>query len=286
MTCHGPYLERFITSRGTLVIPTCDTETQISLGPVVFNVFPLVGGGALNPYGVSGRAVRENSAISYPCVLAGLSPEALQSSVDEALSFAGQQGKLYMLMPDDTHRWVDAVMLDTGGTMTANAVLHTNATMAWAILSPYWTSSAEESALTVPFYDAPAADLLTTVTQALVAGVATALPTITNIGKVPQASVEITVTAQGGAVTSVTIVNSTTNYTLVWTGTLAAGTSLVIDTGALSVLANGVENFAGLTPPANHTDWMQLDPGANTWAVTVVGANATITVSFHAGAWG
>lgn len=283
MTWHIPYLERFVTAETTprtLVLPTSDANTPLSLGPARVSLYPLTGGGALNQRGSTERATRGDSAIDYPCIISGASPEERQHNEDDAKSFMGYQGKLYMLMSDDTHRWVDCVMLDTSGSLEPESARHTRATLSWSVISEHWNGSSREGALTADFYLAADADLITTVTQALTAGVP-ATVALANGGNIEQSSVEITVTAQGGAVTALTITSATTGHSFSWAGSLAAGASLVIDTGALSVLASGFDDYDGFTAPTNKNEWMQLARGANAWTVTATGANAALTAKYY-----
>lgn len=273
---HGPYLERF----GDYVLPTNETETPISLGPVDFTPFPLVGGGALNPFGSTGRAVRKGGDLPYNVIFSGRTPEELQAKLDECMSHMGTQEKLYKLMPDDTHRWVHAAMLDTSGTITPLDQLHARVTLSWSCLSAYWYASSAEYDMSQDFYDEDEGDLLTTLVAGLPVGSLVTLSPLHNHGNVPQADVSITVTAVGGTMTSVTITSTTTGHSFVWTGSLAAGKALVIDTGAWSIEADGVDAYDNFTPPTDKADWMVLDPGDNIWTIVITGSDATVEIEW------
>jgi len=94
----------------------------------------------------------------------------------------------------------------------------------------------------------------------------------------------ITVSVPGGgtAITSITIaIAAASEFT--YTGTIAAGTSLVIDCGARSVKNNGVSDYAHFALHAtNHVinPWLQFNPGNNSVIVTIVGGGVNSTISF------
>jgi hypothetical protein len=62
-----------------------------------------------------------------------------------------------------------------------------------------------------------------------------------------------------------------------WTGTLAAGNTLAIDCGAMSVNNSGVNGYSGFGLYPTHTvdEWLRLEPGANTPTVKRTGGGAT-----------
>jgi hypothetical protein len=108
--------------------------------------------------------------------------------------------------------------------------------------------------------------------------------TITNGGNARVTDAIITITAGGVAITD-TVIAKSGESNLHFTGTIAAGTSLVIDCGSFSVLNNGVDAYANLTLDTGHVigEWLRLDPGDNTITVTLTVANLTVkpTVTFE-----
>jgi hypothetical protein len=103
--------------------------------------------------------------------------------------------------------------------------------------------------------------------------------TATNAGTYPT-PVTITITATGTTSTSLQITNSTRSESVYVTTALSGGQALTIDTRKHSCLLGSTERRDYL---GNNTKWMQLDPGANTIAVTN-GTNATISTSWYS-AW-
>lgn len=90
----------------------------------------------------------------------------------------------------------------------------------------------------------------------------------------------ITITASGATSTSLTITNSTTGEVMVITTALSAGQVLEIDTRLHSVKLDGVERRDYLSPTS---DWLMIDPGANTIALTN-NTNCIIVTSWRS-AW-
>ena len=94
---------------------------------------------------------------------------------------------------------------------------------------------------------------------------------VTNGGNLPVSSVVITINAGAGALANPII--TAPNMDLRWAGLIPAGQSLVIDSGALSVLLNGADAYSGLYFGGTHTieNWIELAAGASVVALTVGG---------------
>jgi hypothetical protein len=94
----------------------------------------------------------------------------------------------------------------------------------------------------------------------------------------------VTVKAGGANITAVTIANAETGHvsSLTYTGTVTAGQSLVIDTGAWTVKNNGADAWGGVTFGGTHAirEMLRLAPGANTINVTLTGGSTDSTVAF------
>lgn len=109
--------------------------------------------------------------------------------------------------------------------------------------------------------------------------------TVTNSGTTTNAGdtacpVEITITATGTTLTSLTITNTTRTEAIVVSTALTAGQILVIDTRNHSVKLNGTERRDYLSSASK---WMMLSPGAN--AITVSNnTNCSVATKFYS-AW-
>ncbi|HEY1015721.1 MAG TPA: hypothetical protein VGE07_23635 [Herpetosiphonaceae bacterium] len=107
--------------------------------------------------------------------------------------------------------------------------------------------------------------------------------TLTNNGNAISRYVIIRVVPAGSSMTSLTIKCGQAEWT--FSGTVVAGQTLEINTGACSVLNNGVDAYASFAFTGNHTmdDWFRLNPGANSVTITRTGASggATVYVEYY-----
>ena len=96
------------------------------------------------------------------------------------------------------------------------------------------------------------------------------------------ANITISVPAGGTPITNLVItVPGISSFA--YSGTIAANTSLIIDCGAQSVMNNGIGDLAHFTlHPTAHLidDWLRLEPGNNTMAVTLTGGGANSTIGW------
>lgn len=107
-----------------------------------------------------------------------------------------------------------------------------------------------------------------------------------NEGNAIQRNIVITLTADGSAITFFSMASALTRFE--WTGTLAAGNSLVIDVGAKTVRNNGVDAYAGFSLHTLHrvAEWLRLPPGDNNLTIWRTGGLATTTIQLaYKDAW-
>ncbi|MCC6156137.1 MAG: phage tail family protein [Candidatus Hydrogenedentes bacterium] len=98
--------------------------------------------------------------------------------------------------------------------------------------------------------------------------------TVANGGNLPVDDVILSLTTTVNALTAASF--SVAGYSLIYTGTIAAGATLLIDCGAKAVTVNGVDSYRNLRLGPSHTaeQWFVLQPGNNT---IVAGATGTLT---------
>lgn len=103
----------------------------------------------------------------------------------------------------------------------------------------------------------------------------------TDKGRAPIRAVRIKVTAGNAPITAMTIARSG-GESLTFSGTLAAGKSLVIDTGTLQVTNDGNDAYASMvfSPTANMAVWFSLQAGTNALTVTFSGGGTGSTIDF------
>ena len=93
----------------------------------------------------------------------------------------------------------------------------------------------------------------------------------------------LTITASGGTITSITVVNAATGITWTWTGALASGASLVVDAGALTVRKSGSDSYSGFSLNSAHSarTWLPLAPGENSLQITSVGSGGSAAMAYY-----
>lgn len=100
-------------------------------------------------------------------------------------------------------------------------------------------------------------------------------------GTLPVRNATLTITASA-TITQVSVACAAQGVAWTWAGSLAAGTSLVIDDEARTVTAAGVDAYSGFTLASGHTaeGWIDLAPGANALSVAVVGTASAISLAW------
>lgn len=98
----------------------------------------------------------------------------------------------------------------------------------------------------------------------------------TNNGTVPTPAI-ITITATGTSLTTLQITNSTTGESIYITTALTVGQVLIINTRNHTARIAGVDSRSYI---GNATVWFNLDPGANTLAVTN-GTNVVVSFAWY-----
>jgi hypothetical protein len=93
---------------------------------------------------------------------------------------------------------------------------------------------------------------------------------LTNNGTLPATCV-LTITPGGGAFASVTVTNTTNGDTYTYTGAVASGKALVVNSGAWSITNDGAAAYAGMVYGATQSNWLRLNPGANSFTISKTG---------------
>lgn len=92
--------------------------------------------------------------------------------------------------------------------------------------------------------------------------------TLSNAGTLP-APVKVTFSASsGGTTTGVDVTNGTNGSGFAWAGSLASGSSLVVDSQAYSAKIGSTGEYNGITPDAPGAFWLWLLPGSNSVTFT------------------
>ena len=100
-------------------------------------------------------------------------------------------------------------------------------------------------------------------------------------GMLPVRHAVLTVTASA-EITSVAVSCAERGIAWAWSGTLAAGTSLVISDEAQTVVNAGADAYSGLVLGSGHTaaGWLDLEPGNQSVSVAVVGTASAVSLAW------
>lgn len=117
--------------------------------------------------------------------------------------------------------------------------------------------------------------------QSSVSLIANALVSVA--GEMPVRHAVLTVTASA-EITAVTVTSASRGINWTWSGTLAAGASLVVSDEAQTITNAGADAYSGLVLNSGHTaaGWLDLEPGNQLINVTVTGTASAISLAFYA----
>ncbi len=247
-----------------LVLPTYNRESGVNAAPPLQGYIETAGGG-FDSFG-SGVAP---ASTPFPVTMRVVSSEETdagqKAAIDALRSKIRTRGRLIRTgVADFTQHWVTARLVEVQQRTLYNSP-------GVQVLNFIWEASTE--------WVETNADVTETMTGSPYAF------GVENAGNRPVRNAIITVSADDAALTAVAL--STTNGTaLSWTGTVAAGDSLVFDCGAKSVKNDGVNAYSGLTYDSGHTidDWLRI---AGSMDITITytggGSSPTATADFDDG---
>jgi hypothetical protein len=234
------YINRFgSTYAGATVLPLCAADQDIGTDEHVGGAVELPGG---LWYNAGGTAATQPIAriIQFTGSYKAATAAALQTLEDGLRAPVGTYNKLWMLMGDATQRWRYARLLAARATVRPDGVLSQAYELSFALFSSYWHGADRSSS-----------------------GVKAGSPfTLDNDGNRAVTDPVLTWTPAGTDSTTFSL--TVTGITQIsYTGTVAAGSALVIDCGQRSVLNNGANAYtAAFTLTASHTidNWLSISP--------------------------
>lgn len=110
---------------------------------------------------------------------------------------------------------------------------------------------------------------------------ATTTITINSAGEEEIGDAIISITANGGSVTGLEVLLTGGVH---WSyGTIANGSELLIDCGAMTVLRDGIDSFGAFTLENDHTaeGWLPLAPGSNEISFVLTGGPADLAITYY-----
>lgn len=243
-------------------------------------------GGYYDAYG-SERAPREREIINRKAILHRATPALLQTAYNELRAMRGVRAKLYISQPDGSSYWTIARLLKITSQSGPDNIRHLEINMAFELLWPMWYGERTGDGWVLDSGEVLDDGLTLDESGGLFAlNTSPKSVTVTNGGNATVKNAIITVTAAGTDITALTIAKSGETQ-LVYSGTIAAGESLVIDVGAWSVENDGADDYANFALGASHVieEWLHLTPGSNTITVTKTGGStaSTIGIEFYDG---
>lgn len=259
-------IDRFGASYGSgAVLPTLEGRQPQGTGPVDSSQVKLPGGGAYDWRG-AGEALPEIETVRVRGVWKAADVAAMEIKLDALKALCGQRSYLWRSNGALTHSRL-ARCLEVDSDLEAGLAADALIEMVFELAATPWIGTARN-----------VGQSLDTSPKSF---------TLTNGGNAQVRDVVITVMAVGTAITQIYVVRSGL-VEMRWQGTIAPGSSLVIDTGARSVKLDGADAYDGFSLQAGHIigDWLRLGPGDNTVLISRTGGGATSTGAFvYADGW-
>ncbi len=277
-----------LTQFKTYTLPAYNKRDLLGQGNSAGALLDLPGGGAYDAYGTD-QAPEDVLEVSSTFEIIETTASAVQTQYDLIRALRGNVGKLWARMPYLTDRWVTARLARMRMERRREYIYYQPLELAWQIAQPGWNGQAHGAGWILDdgevfddglYLDMGGAYVVTLTNGAL----ATTNATIANNGNRTVTDVTITVTAVGDQITSVRFACSPCDWS--YSGTIAAGTSLVVDCGAKSVLNDGTDDYANfqLNPQPSgvqaSANWCEFAPGNNAVTMTTSSNAATNTVTF------
>lgn len=233
----------------------------------------------------SKRAKRAPYTLPVSCKLYATTPASMQTQLDALKALRGKRDRLWMELYSGEFRWINARLVNINGMRNPKIALYQPLTLNFEITDQHWHGEHHAAITFDSGYYFDAGEYFDSgETYAL--DVSPKTLTINNGGNVTVDDVIMTITAQTTAITLLVIkrkIGAITYEHLVYTGSIAATESLVIDCGALSVKNDGAGDSEHFARGSDHKsdEWLLLEDGDNTIEVTRTGGGATSSIDFQ-----
>ena len=254
-----------------VALPNLNSEADHSPAPARESTIA-VPDGAFDRYGNGIAPPVLPYTMTYRATLFEANATAQRSKLDQWRALVRQRGALYRIARDDdnSRHWTTARLVRLG---VVREYSHRNLQELEFVFQLLGAWNGETKNVSTSFPGSTDPVWLTTV----LAEQPGSTFQVTNGGNIDQHEMTITLSASGASITSFQLTNTTTGQSINWSGTIADGSSLVIDTAALSVLVAGINSYDNFTWSGEH--WMTLRPGTNDFSSSVsVGSGGTATL--------
>ena len=260
----------WITKFGSTVLSTKAPLQEQGISAAL-DLQELPGGGVHDPWGADRASVRLPYPLPCTGTITAANAAAMHTAIAALRALIGQRDWLYRT-PDGGADYRDKVLArleDVRGPRKVENGLVLPVTLAFAVENWPWQGADG------------------TVNDTLDGGGGVTTIVCANDGNARVTSIVITITALVAPITSITVAVAGIS-TWTWTGTLAVGKALVANCGIRTIRNDGANAYGGFTFNAGNTvaDWLRLEPGNNSVVVTMVGGDATSTISIaYADGW-
>ena len=256
-----PYIiQRFgATYAGGVDLPTRAMEQPVGLGRVASGMIELPGGGSWDSTGTAVARLRSQIITIRGGWLAA-DAAAMTTKIDALRALVGTRSYLWSSSDGGTtNRWRYARVMDVRATAKPGFTRWTPYEIDFELAAGNWSGAAHAES------------------TALATGNDTI--TMTNGGNVRVSDVIITVTAVTSNITALSFYKANL-FHWHYTGTIVAGTSLVVNCGTRRVINDGTGDFANFILQSDHADndWLPILAGVNTFLVERTGGAVTSTV--------
>jgi hypothetical protein len=246
------------------VLPTLDGRQPLGIRGIEGSILRLPGGRAYDWRG-SERAPIAPEEIVIEGVWVADSVAAMETKHAALLALVGRRSKLWR-SNGTTQHWRTARLLSIDAPVEAGFAHWMAYTMRFELAAMPWQGTAQS----------PNAALDTSPKVVACA----------NSGNARVTNPVVTVTAAGSTITVVRV-RVVGVSDIQWSGSLAAGQSLVIDCGKRTVRRAGADAYAGFSLLAGHvvSDWLRIEPGVTAVQIYRTGGSAasTATVAYNEG---
>ncbi|NLE96409.1 MAG: hypothetical protein GX596_00255 [Propionibacterium sp.] len=255
----------YITFDGT-TLPTDDISQDLGTDDSLLQLVDLPNA---PPYDAGGDEVATAlpRIVQAHCRIVGASASDVQTTWDGLRAKRGVRGTLTLGLAGGGTRTREARLKQISAMRYGGHPIEQPVNLVFQLLGECWQGADHDDEITL--------------------GVGIVSANITNAGNIVCRDVTVTVTAQTSAITALVIENRTAGHIskIQYTGSIAAGESLVIDCAQWTVENDGTGDYEHLSRRSGHavTEWLRLAPGVNTIYVTRTGGGATSTckLEFH-----
>lgn len=256
-------LERF----GTTSLPSNLPRLPVGTAMTRDTLLALPGGHWFDSQGTE-QAPRDNRMIDYECRFYDTSATAVETTFNALKALRGTRDRLYRRLSDDSIQWAHVRLMQVSSMRESENQLWLEITLSFLILSRTWNGQHHGDGWDFDdgeYFDT-GLDLDEDTGDTFVLNSSPKKCTINNAGNASLRNLIITLTAGSTDITALTVqrlLAAVVVEGLGFSGTIVAGTSLVIDCGARSVVNDGVDAYDDFNLGGSHTteEWITVPPG-------------------------